>query len=41
MKLCVARLGSKLIVGDPSFFDEYFVTCADVGPGEAPEFFNG
>ena len=38
MKLCVARLGSKLIVGDQSFFEEYFVTNMEHGPGDAPFF---
>lgn len=37
LKLVVARLGSKLIVGDQSFFEEFFVTMPD-GPGEAPDF---
>ena len=34
LKLVVARLGSKLIVGDQSFFEEFFITGD--GPGEAP-----
>ena len=38
LKLVVARLGSKLIVGDQSFFSEFFYSMHD-GPGEAPEFF--
>lgn len=35
-KLLVARLGSQLIVGDQSFFDEYFVSSSDIGAGDAP-----
>lgn len=40
MKLVVARLGSKLIVGDQSFFEEYFfMGLPESGPGEAPALF--
>jgi len=35
LKLAVARLGSKIIVGDAGVFDEFFVTGNGV-PGEAP-----
>jgi len=40
LKLLVARLGSKLIVGDETFFEEFFIANMPAdGPGEAPEFF--
>ena len=39
-KLLVARLGSKLIVGDQSFFDEYFISSTESGPGEVPYWLN-
>ena len=37
LKGLVARLASKIIVGDERVFDEYFTPFGAVVPGEAPE----
>ena len=37
LKGLVARLASKIIVGDERVFDEYFTPFGSVVPGEAPE----
>ena len=38
LKLLVSRMGSQLLVGDQSFFTEFFTNSFD-GPGEEPELF--